>query len=141
MSRRNVVPAVIIGVVLVVGALIAIPMSHRHSRPLGISFGLIDITSGSDCSGGEGGYRDIAPGMPITVKNQDGKILASTTLPEKGTTMPLNGRSGGCVWSVVVQVPGDQDQYAVEAGRRGDVTYSHAQLDQEKWRVGVTVGG
>jgi hypothetical protein len=97
-----------------------------------IKFGLLD--SSSSCSGGDGGYSDIGPGMPLTVRNEDNKIIASTTLPE-------TGQDGfGCIWTMHVLVPDDAEQYSVEGGSRGAVTYSREQLEKDDWVVELEIG-
>ena len=110
-------------------------LQGSSDRLLTIEYGLLDSEGGSDCSGGDGGYSDIGPGMPVTVSDEKGTILASTTLPEDGEEFAF-----GCIWTMHVAVPGDAAQYSVEGGRRGAVTYSQQELDKADWKVSVGIG-
>jgi len=122
-------------VVIVVVAIVA--LTGSSDRPLKVSIALFDLDGSSDCSGGTGGYNDIGPGMPVTVKDETGKIIGSGSLPEHGKD--LEGL--GCEWSISVIVPDDAKQYAVEGGDRGAVTYSRAQLDKDGWKAELSIGG
>lgn len=139
-SRRTPAPRglLIAGAFIVVAAVVvtlALTLTSTKQK-LTIEYGLMDIDGGSDCSGGSGGYGDIGPGMPVTVSDEKGQILASTVLPEEG-----EGLSGiGCIWTMEVAVDDDAEQYSVEGGRRGAVTYSHEQLEHDDWKVSVGVG-
>jgi hypothetical protein len=128
----------ILGAFLLVAAVagtLILTLKGGDERLLTIEYGLLDTDGGSDCSGGGGGYNDIAPGMPVTVSDEKGTILASTMLPEDGEEYPF-----GCIWTMHVAVPDDAAQYSVEGGRRGAVTYSHQELDKDDWKVSVGIG-
>lgn len=109
--------------------------------PMTIGIALIDSEDGGNCSaGGDGGYSDIEPGMPVTVEDENHKILASTSLPSHG----YEGDSSvdmGCVWQMKVTVPSDRQQYGVTAGRRGTVTFDRAELIRDKWEATMSLGG
>lgn len=120
---------------LIAGAVI-VSLIGSSDRPLKVTFALIDIGGDSDCSGGDGGYDDIGPGMPLTVKDQDGKIIGSGTLPDKGEEYA----GVGCEWTLHVMVPDDAQQYAVEGGSRGAVTFSHADLEEAHWEAHLSIG-
>jgi hypothetical protein len=120
-------------VVAVAGTLVFTLQASR--QPLTIEYGLLDTDGGSDCSGGDGGYSDIAPGMPVTVADEKGTILASTTIPETGEDLGF-----GCIWTLRVAVPDDAAQYSIEGGRRGAVTYSHQELQAQHWQVSLGIG-
>jgi hypothetical protein len=138
MDKRRKLGLLIAGAfVLVAAVVVTLALTFSGSKqPLTIEYGLMDIGGDSDCSGGDGGYSDIGPGMPVTVSDETGRILASTTLPEEG-----EGFSGvGCIWTMQVVVDGGAEQYSIEGGRRGAVTYSHAELEQKEWKVSVGVG-
>jgi hypothetical protein len=125
--------ALIIVIVIGVALTLVLTLSDGPGRPLTIKFGLLDADS--SCSGGSGGYSDIDPGMPVTVRDQDNKIIASTTLPE-------DGEGGfGCIWTMRVAVPDDAEQYSIEGGSRGAVTYSRQQLEEDDWTAELVLGG
>ena len=130
--RRNRRSLFIVGGVV---ALVAIgvgvnALAGDTERPMTIKFTLFDVDGGIHCdSGGTGGYSDIGPGQPVTVKDETGKILASTTLPDTGE----EADGLGCTWTMHVLVPEDAAQYGVEVGRRGTVTFEHDKLAKDKW--------
>jgi hypothetical protein len=121
-------------VAAVAGALI-FTLKGTDDRLLTVELSLLDFDGASDCSGGDGGYSDIGPGMPITVTDEKGTILASTTLPEQGEVSGF-----GCVWTMRVPVTDDAAQYSVGGGRRGSVTYSHQELESQHWKVSLSLG-
>lgn len=127
--------AVLLGAALI--TLIVLLTTGSSERPLKVSFGLTDSDGGVTCEdGGSGGYSDIAPGMPLTVRDQDGKLIGSGSLPDKGEDYaPV-----GCIWTLTVVVPDDAEQYAVEGGHRGEVTYSRDKLEEEDWHVVIGIG-
>jgi hypothetical protein len=129
---------IVLGAFLLVAAVagtLIFTVTGSGDRLLTIEYGLLDFDGSSDCSGGGGGYGDIAPGMPVTVSDEKGTILASTVLPEDGEDVGF-----GCVWTMRVPVSDDAAQYSVEGGRRGAVTYSHQELESQHWKVSVGVG-
>ena len=138
-TRRYPLGTLIAGAALLVGLLIALLLFLTGSteRPLKVQLALFDVDGSSDCSGGSGGYSDIGPGMPITVRDQDGTLIGSSSLPSDGDD--LGGM--GCVWETVVTVPDDAQQYAVEGGSRGAVTYSLDTLENEdNWTAELSLG-
>lgn len=90
-------------------------------------------TIGATCEG-DGGYSDLAPGMPITVKDENGKILGATTL---GTG---TGSSNQCTFTFVLDGVGEANIYSVEGGRRGAVSYPRSQLESAGWTVALSIG-
>ena len=76
---------------------------------------------GSACTG-SGGYADINPGTPVTVKNGKGEILATTYLEEG------QGDRFTCAFGMTFEVTEGQDRYVVSVGDRGDLSYSFAEL-------------
>lgn len=128
--------------VLVVALAVVLPLTLLGGTPeqtLTIGVGLIDSDSGGNCeSGGTGGYSDVSPGMPITVEDENHKVLASTSLPDHGYEKA--GADLGCVWKMKVKVPGDRQQYGVTAGRRGTVTFDRSELVGNKWEAVLSMG-
>jgi hypothetical protein len=88
------------------------------------------------CDGGTGGYSDVEPGMPITIRDENNKVIASTEV----TDDPKFQTPGvGCMWNMWVNVPLVK-QYQVDSGRRGVVTFSREELEKAGWQAEVTLG-
>lgn len=140
--RRRRVAAFIAAAVLLLAAIgtLIVLFTGDSERPLTVKLQLLDFDGGSDCDGGSGGYDDIGPGMPITVKDQDGKLIGSGSLPDSGESQDVDGVTYGCIWSVAVMVPDDAQQYAVEGGSRGAVTYSQETLADHDWTAELSIG-
>jgi hypothetical protein len=119
------------------------------------------------CEGGNG-YDDLSKGGQITVKNGEGKILATgvmdfglaQTFEERAQKLgatklaELKAQDGwdlvkdnvvACDWmglSPMMYVPGDEDFYSITVGngRRGAITVSKAEMEQKGWSVDVNIG-
>lgn len=92
---------------------------------------LIEV-DGSSCKGA-GGYSDVNPGTPVTVKNGKGEILTTTYLEE--------GRGGRymCTFGITFEVTEGEDRYVVNVGRRGELSFSFAELKSNG--VSLVLGG
>ena len=77
--------------------------------------------SGSSCSG-SGGYSDIDQGTQVTVKNGKGDILTTTSLE------PGEGGRYLCTFPFSFDVTEGEERYVVSVGRRGEMSYSFAEL-------------
>lgn len=91
------------------------------------------VTYGTSCSGA-GGYSDIGSGTQVTVTNESGKVLATSSL----------GVGSGvivCDFDFTVKVP-NASFYRIEigGGRRGVMTYSRQQMEDAGWSVNLTLG-
>jgi len=91
--------------------------------------------SGSTCAG-TGGYSDVRDGLGVTVKDNAGKIIATSQLASDNKASAL----GECQLTFVAQVP-DSDFYSIEVGHRGELTYSRDELEKLNWVIGFTLGG
>lgn len=90
-----------------------------------------DVTStGAGCYTG-GGYADIKTGAQVVIKDETGKVLATTTLG------PGTG-AGTCTFPFRADVPAGSDFYGVELGHRGVVQFT---ADQMAAGVHLTIGG
>lgn len=114
-----------------------------------------DVTS---CAG-TGGYSDFQAGMNVTVKDGKGNIVgvgSAENLSEKDNsldtvsgpdsvfqTAAVLGRAQmykTCYLKFTVPIK-KADFYAVSVGRRGEVSYSYADLKDRDFVVGLTLGG
>lgn len=90
-------------------------------------------TSGSTCRG-TGGYGDVSPGQPVTLRDGDGKILGATTL---GSGV---GSVSRCVFSFGLDNIREAPFYSIEVGRRGEISYSLADMKAKGWEIGLVLG-
>lgn len=91
-------------------------------------------TSGSRPCAGEGGYSDVQGGMPITVRDAGGTVIGSASLGNGSTNT-----AGACRFSIDVTVP-RSDFYTFALGRRGEISYSYAEMTEQGWHVYFTLG-
>ncbi|MDN4520356.1 DUF732 domain-containing protein [Mycolicibacterium austroafricanum] len=76
---------------------------------------------GSSCTGA-GGYSDVNPETPVTVKNGKGEILTTTYLE------PGKGGRYMCTFSMTFEVTEGDDRYVVSVGRRGELSFTFNEL-------------
>lgn len=86
------------------------------------SAGLGVIASDGESCEGAGGYSDVGPGTPVTVKNGKGETLAATMLGQG------KGSFANCTFSFTFPVTEGEDRYVVSVGHRGEFSYSFGQL-------------
>lgn len=113
----------------------------ESGRVLTVRFGLDDL--GATCAtGGTGGYEDIGPGLPITVRDEAGDVIGSGALTAEGedVTIPPNGAAAGCFWTVPVEVPDDREFYVIEGGSRGEISFPRSDLESNEWTAEIGVG-
>jgi hypothetical protein len=80
------------------------------------------------------GYQDIEAGASVTVKDGAGSIIGVSNLES-----PTTANKFECVLPFSVTVS-DSEFYSIEVSRRGEVTYSRADLESQGWTVGLTLG-
>jgi hypothetical protein len=92
------------------------------------------------CSGASvgSGYGDIGEGTQVVVKDPTGKIIATGAL-DSGT-WKKGDIFVACVHAFTVTEVPKADFYTLSIGRRGEQTYSHADLQQRGWRIDLTLG-
>jgi hypothetical protein len=88
---------------------------------------------GGTCEGNSG-YSDIGAGTPVTLKDDTGKVLASTSL---GTG---TGSKSHCSFSFKFTGVPEVAFYTVSVGRRGDITDSLADMKASGWTFSLTMG-
>jgi len=99
------------------------------------TFVLLDRGVGPDTAcRGDGGYDDIRAGTQVRVKDGSGTVLATGDLV--GGT-----RSGArCTFTLeILDVP-KVDFYSVEVGRRGELSYSFEEMEENDWTVAFSLG-
>lgn len=111
-------------------------------------FALVDsegFTGSTGSCRGAGGYSDFGPGMDVTIRNGDGAIVATASTEalqsdaEEVLSELLYG-DDACVVVWEAEVPDDEAFYEIEIGRRGSLSYSHAELTENDWHVTTSLG-
>lgn len=77
------------------------------------------------CQMQESGYSDISKGTQVTVTNESGTIIGSTSLGE-GSSSP---RGDGCLWPFTVPDVKNASFYTITVSHRGPLTFSEAQME------------
>jgi hypothetical protein len=131
-------PRVWIGLGLALAVVLAIALRGGQTHDVAGTFDLFDDrflyqANGSSCSG-SGGYADIRAGVPVTVRDESGTLLASSSLRD-GEVDGLR-----CVFTFELGDIERSDFYTFEVGRRGELTYSHDELAANGWHVGFYLG-
>lgn len=83
---------------------------------------------------GTGGYSDIGPGTSVTLKDGEGKILATATLGSGSGTLIT------CTFTFTFTNVPEVPFYSFEVGRRGALTYSLDDMKSKGWALGATLG-
>lgn len=129
-----------IGALLVGGlVLVAAPVGAREdTRKIHGTFTLTDNVLWDEPSicWGTDGYDDIKAGLGVTVRNQKGKILATSRL-EQGV---YQSGSRHCVFTFKIGRVPSARFYSIEVGSRGELTYSVKEMNKMRWQVAFTLG-
>lgn len=88
------------------------------------------------CEGSKG-YSDIKEGLGVVVTNEDGRTIGSSRLTHEG--LEEIGDDDFCALAFEVTVQ-PAEFYTVAVGQRGELTYSHAELEAADWDVIATLG-
>lgn len=134
--RRN--PAVAVGILALVGAGVWFAHSGDHTIEGDITViddGYYSSDDGESCST-DGGYSDIATGRQVLVTDEDGSILATSSL-ESGTV-----EDGFCTFPFTIEKVGKANYYEVSTGNsnRGGLTVSADELAAQGWTVHLSLG-
>jgi hypothetical protein len=149
-KRRSRAPLLIAAavslVVLLALAGVAVLLSGRddESHTIRGTFSLTDI-DGWDAEGdvphdegdecwSEGGFDDIGVGSQIRVHDGDGTSMGTGTLYGGVVNEDYD-----CEFIFIIKDVGSADYYRVGSGRRGDVEYSKSEMEDNNWRVHLTL--
>jgi hypothetical protein len=88
---------------------------------------------GHRCAGTDG-YDDIESGLQVTVTNESGTVIGTGDFGDGNIT------SGTCVFQFTIDDVPKAGFYQVEAGRRGTLRYSYADMQSKSWHVDLTLG-
>jgi predicted small secreted protein len=93
--------------------------------------------SGNGCLG-TGGYDDLQAGLQVTVSNESGTTIGTGTL-DSGEV--VRGQFWNtCVFPFTVANVPTAKFYRIEAGHRGQVSYSYDQMQASHWSVKLSLG-
>lgn len=132
----------LVGTLIVMAALaVNIPASWADEHDIKGTFTLTDGVGGTDTNCfGTGGYDDITKGLQVVVRNDRNKILATARLGAGKRNSTASTLGTRCTFKFTVKDVPESPFYAVEVGRRGELTYSAKELAKMKWRVQATLG-
>ncbi len=91
-------------------------------------------STGSGCQGTRG-YDDIHSGAQVVVRDESGTVLATTSLGN-GTLL----ETGMCYFEFHVGSLPRAQFYSFEVSRRGELTYSRSELEQNDWTFEASLG-
>lgn len=100
--------------------------------------GAIRSDNNPDTCVGDGGYDDIRGGIAVTVRDGSGTVIATGELGSGETELLL---IDWCTFPIVVKDVPTAEFYSIEVGRRGELTYSHEEMEDQDWSVFFTLGG
>jgi hypothetical protein len=105
--------------------------------------GILALAGGYDYDGttglnstscwGVGGYSDIREGLQVVVRDSSSRILATDSLA-------FDNAEFACVLKWRTQNVAKSDFYSIEIGRRGELVYSHAELESLRFFVIARLG-
>lgn len=93
----------------------------------------IAVTAGEACVG-RGGYADLNSEADVVIKNEDGKIIATSKLGQGKI------EQGACRFTFAVEGVPEASFYSVEVSHRGELTYSRDELEEDGWSVALNIG-
>ena len=105
------------------------PSTYSATGSFTLVDGVWDV--GESCPG-SGGYSDIRTGTQVTVRNQDGTILATSRLGGGTATTLVR-----CEFLFEVASLPEAAFYSFEVSHRGEITYSFEDMKASSWDVGL----
>lgn len=149
-GRKGII-AVVAAVVLlgIIGFAVSKGGSHTIEGSISLATKLGDGTislddyenpeEGDECAG-MGGYDDMSPGTDVTVKDEDGTLLATGSLEQGTLTDVEDGVFFICELPFTVEDVPDAKFYSIETGGRGGLNFSKAEMEEKNWRVEFSLG-
>ena len=74
------------------------------------------------------------------VKDESNKVIGSGYLQQGGLSLDFNSGDATCSFSFLIKELPKAEQYQVELGRRGSMTYSFADRVASNWTIGLKIG-
>jgi len=106
---------------------------------------LVGETAGEPCRG-SGAFESVGPGTRIEVRNQRGRVVAESELPEGRTVVadpavdvPFASLLVVCRFEFTLQIP-ELEVYRIGVEGFGDQRYGRDELADSAWRVELALG-
>ena len=141
--RKRVLGGAILIAVVTGGGFLALrgggSLAPRHTVAGTLQLTLTDFgspsfrQSGGSCEGA-GGYADISAGVGVSLKDGEGNLLAASTLS------PGKSSSLRCTFAFTLGNVPEVPFYSIEVGRRGELSYSLADLRAMGWTLQLSLG-
>ena len=99
------------------------------------------VYMGKACQGA-GGYTDLGEGTPVVVRDGDGDIIGTGRFSAgkgAGVRSGAIGTPSACVFAFTVKHVPDADTYSFQMSHRGGVVYTHAELEENNWKIGAAL--
>lgn len=143
--RRNLLALVLGAAVVVLAAVLLVVLLPRGgpaaaTQTVTVKFHLDDYDTAYAGCHGQGGYSDIGPGTPVTVRNASGEVLGAAALGA-GKASSNGVQASSCDWTVTIDgVRSGESFYSAEVGKRGAITKPGGDLTGNGWTFDVSLG-
>ncbi len=87
-----------------------------------------------------GGYSDIKEGASVTVRDENGTVIATSRLAQGSTTEYGVTNDVPCAFPFAVRDVPEASFYTIEVSRREGLTYSQEELTALGWEVAFELG-
>ncbi len=130
------VAGVVVIVIVVIAAAVGAAHKKAATRTVTGVLVLYDTSSAqASCNTSGTGYEDISEGTPVSITNENGKVVGAADL---GAGTRLGGDE--CDFSWTATGVGPATFYQVTISHRGTVSYSESEMESDGWSVKTTLG-
>jgi hypothetical protein len=95
--------------------------------------GTYTVDDSGNCSG-TGGYDDVQEGVQVAVADEAGTVIAT------GYLLTGEQTGDGCLFRFKIDDIRPAKFYKIAVGRRGELSFSHAEMEAQNWFVEFTLG-
>ena len=133
--------------IVIVGAIATLLIAGGGSSPkhdltgtFTLQEGTLSATPGKPCAAKSSGYSDISQGTTVTASDGTGKILATGRLGAGQLGPIVVSTMSYCVFPLEVRSVPKADFYKVKVGRRGGLTHTYQEMQDNNWQVALKLG-
>jgi hypothetical protein len=103
----------------------------------------LSVTNLGDTCYGTGGYDDISEGAQVVLRDGEGKVIGTSSLNEGHSNLgcEVGDVIAICTFEFIIEDVPSSDFYSVEVSHRGEINFSHEELERQGWEVSLTLGG